>query len=161
MITAITTNTNISICGPPLDTGVALTALYIGGAEKVVQADFFISGTYGNGTGDLLAADMNTYFKWGLGKAYLVTFSCIQKTVDTGAEPKINVKVNTAAVSTNDSNNGVQLGATATWVDNSAVAINTSNYDINRGEAVEINCTAAGGTGDAADLTVSCTFILE
>jgi len=160
VITAVTANTSITIAGAAFDTGSNLTALYVGN-NKVIQLDFFISGTYADGTGDLLASDMNTYFKWQGRKAYLVAFSAVHKTADTTTNPKINVKVNAAAVSTNDSNNGVQLSTAGTWVDNSAVAVNTSNYDINRGESVEINCTAAGGTGDAANLTVSCVFVQE
>jgi hypothetical protein len=46
-------------------------------------------------------------------------------------------------------------------VDNPAVAINTTYYDINNGEAITVECTVAGGTGDAAHLTVSAVFILE
>jgi hypothetical protein len=160
VITAVTANTSITIAGAAFDTGSNLTALYVGN-NKVIQLDFCISGLYADGTGDLLAADMNTYFKWQGRKAYLVAFSAVHKTADTTTNPKINVKVNGSAVSTNDSNNGVQLSTAGTWVDNSAVAISTSNYDINRGEAVEINCTAAGGTADAANLTVSCVFVQE
>ncbi|MFA5458176.1 MAG: hypothetical protein WC261_11170 [Synergistaceae bacterium] len=160
IVTAVTTNTSITIAGAALDTGSDVTSLYVGN-NKVIQLDFFVSGTYADGTGDLLAADMNTYFKWQGRKAYLVAFSAVHKTVDTTTNPKINVNVNSAAVSTADSNNGVQLSTAGTWVDNSAIAVNTSNYDINRGEAVEISCTAAGATGDASDLTVSCVFVQE
>lgn len=141
--------------------GGDVTKLEYGMPQRVVQIDFFISGTYGDGANDLLAADMNTFFRWNMNKAYLVNFSCTEKTVDTGAEPKINVKINGATVSTNDSNKGVQLTTSGAWVDNSAVAINTSNYDINKNEAIEITCTEAGATGDAAHLTVTCTFVLE
>jgi hypothetical protein len=160
VVSTVTTNTSIAISGAPLDTESDITALHVGN-NKVIQLDFFVSGTYADGTGDLLAADMNTYFKWQGRKAYLVAFSAVHKTADTTTNPKINVKINAAAVSTNDSNNGVQLSTAGTWVDNSAVAVNTSNYDINRGEAVEINCTAAGSAGDASDLTVSCVFVQE
>ncbi|MCK5127537.1 MAG: LamG domain-containing protein [candidate division Zixibacteria bacterium] len=162
IVTAITEDTTLTIAGAPLDTGDDLTALAVCDASRVTQVDLFISSTYGDGTDtDLLASDMNSYFKWQGGKAYLVTFSGIHKTVDTGTEPKINIQINNANVSTNDTNAGIQLGATATWVDNSAVAISTTNYDINRGEELEINCSAAGGTGDAADLTTSLIFVLE
>lgn len=161
IVTAVSANTSITIAGAAFDTGSDVTALYVGN-NKIIQMDFFDSGTYGDGANDLLAADMNTYSKWQGRKAYLVSFSAVHKTADTGAaQPKINVKVNAAAVSTNDTNNGVQLSTAGTWVDNSAVAINTSNYDINRGEAIEITCTAAGTNGDASDLTVSLVFVQE
>jgi len=161
IVTAVSANTSITIAGAAFDTGSDVTALYVGN-NKVIQTAFFISGTYADGTGDLLAADMNTYEKWQGRKAYLVSFSAVHKTADTGAaQPKINVKVNGSAVSTNDSNNGVQLSTAGTWVDNSAIAINTSNYDINRGESIEINCTAAGTNSNASDLTVSLVFVQE
>ena len=157
-ITACTSNL-LTIAGAQM--GGDVTKLEYGVPEQVVVVNFFVSGNYGDGVADLLAADMNTYFRWQQSKAYLVAFSCTEKTVDTGTEPKVNVKVNGTAVSTNDTNLGVQLTTAGTWVDNSAVAINTTYYDINPNEAVEITCTAAGGTGDAAYLTVQTTFVLE
>jgi hypothetical protein len=160
IVNTVTTNTSIAISGAAFDTGSDLTSLYVGN-NKVIQLDFFVSGTYADATGDLLAADMNTYFKWQGRKAYLVALSAVHKVADTTTNPKINVKVNAAAVSTDDSNNGIQLSTAGTWVDNSAIGINTSNYDINRGEAIEVNCTAAGATGDASDLTLSCVFVQE
>jgi len=160
--TAITSNL-LTIAGAPMEVDDGdLTALYYDAVRPPIQIDLFVAGRYGDGINTaLLASDMSTYFKWQSKKAYLVSYSCIQKTVDTGTEPKINVRINSADVSTNDSNNGVQLGATATWVDNSAVAINTTNYDINRGESMEVHCPVAGGTGDASDLTISCVFVEE
>ncbi|MCP4645778.1 MAG: hypothetical protein GY851_35360 [bacterium] len=162
VVTAMAVNL-ITIAGAPLETDDGdLTALWIGRPERVAQVDLFIAGTYGDGVDTtLLASDMSSYFKWGGSAAYLVMYECVHLTVDTGAEPKINVRVNGADVSTNDANNGVQLGATATWVANSAVAINTTNYDIQRGEPLELHCPVAGGTGDAAELTVTCFFVFE
>jgi hypothetical protein len=159
-VVSITTDTSIDIVGASLSGSV--TKLEIGRAHKIVTVPMYISGTYADGTDtDLLANDMTTYIKWRQGKAYLVSFSAVHDTVDSGTEPKVNVQINNAAVSTNDSNNGVQLSTAGTWVDNSAVAISTSNYDINWDEELEVACTAAGGTGDAEDLTVLCTFVLE
>jgi hypothetical protein len=159
-IVTVTADTSIDIVGAQL--GGDVTKLEVGQAQRIVAIPAYIEGTYGNGAdADLWASDMNTYFKWRMGKAYLVHFSAVQSGVDTGTEPKVNVQINNAAVSTNDSNNGVQLGASGTWVDNSAVAVNTSNYDINMDEELEIACTVAGGTGDAENLTVLMTFVLE
>ena len=161
IITAVDDSTpSITIAGAPFDTGQEITALYVGN-NKVIQLDFFISDTYGDDIGDLLLADMNTYFRWHGRKAYLVGFSAIHTKADGTANPKINVKIAGSLVSTNDTNLGIQLSTADTWVDNSAVEINTSNYDINRGESVEINCSAAGTDGDTENLTVSCIFIQE
>lgn len=157
-ITASASNL-LTIAGAPM--GGDVTKLEYGVPEQVVVVNFFVSGNYGDGVADLLATDMNTYFRWQQSKAYLVAFSCTEKIVDTGTEPKVNVKVNSSAVSTNDTSLGVQLTTAGAWVDNSAVAINTTYYDINPNDPVEIACTAAGGTGDAAYLTVQATFVLE
>lgn len=157
LVTAVSADSYIDVAGAPL--GGDVTALALGNPEKVVQYDFFVSSTYGDGADDLLDADMNTAFRWGLGAAYLVAFAGIHKTDDTGADqPKINVKVAGSAVSTNDSNNGIELSTS--WVENSAVAINASNYGITRGDAVEVACTVAGSNSDAEDLTVTAVFIL-
>ena len=159
--TAVSANTNITIAGPPLDTSQDVSALAVGDPSMVVTERFFISGTYGNGTGTILATDQKEYFDWMRDDAYLVTFRCTHATVDSGTEPKINVQLGGSKVSTNDSNNGVQLGGAGTWVDNSAIAIHTTNYKVARDEALEIEVTAAGGTGDAANLSVICTFVME
>lgn len=159
-VVAETGNTSIDIVGASL--GGDVTKLEVGQAQRIVIVPMYVDSTYGDGAeANLLAVDMTTYIKWRLGKAYCVSFSCIHSGVDTGAEPKINVQINNAAVSSNDTNNGVQLGAAATWVDNSAVAITTASYDINFDEELEVECTVAGGTGDAEDLTVIATFVLE
>ena len=159
-VSAVTTDTSIDVVGASLSADV--TKLELGQSSLVVTVPIYIDSTYGDATNtDLIKNDMNSFLKWRQGKAYLVSFSCVQTGVDTGAEPKVNVQINNAAVSTNDTNNGVQLGAANTWVGNSAIAINTSNYDINWDEELEVACTVAGGTGDAKNLTVLCTFILE
>jgi hypothetical protein len=158
IVTAISANTYIDVAGASLSGDV--TALWVGPREKVVQVDLFVGSTYANDTADILAADNGQYYRWGLGSAYLVSFSAAQDTVDTGTEPKINIKVAGTAVSTADSGNGIQLSTQGAWVDNSAVAIDAAQYDIQRNEALEIAVTAAGGTGDAADLSVRCLFVL-
>jgi hypothetical protein len=104
---------------------------------------------------------MCTRFRWQGRKAYLVSFLAVHETADATSNPKINVKINAAAVSTNDTNLGIQLSTAGTWVRNPAIAINTSNYDINLDEAIEITCTAAAGTGGASYLTVSLVFVQE
>jgi hypothetical protein len=83
-------------------------------------------------------------------------------TVDTDTQPKVNVKIASGLVFTGDSNKGIQLSATpGTWVAPTAVALNTTNYDIVRGDAIDIRCTEAGVNGDAECLSLFCTFVLE
>ena len=158
MIGAISANVHIDVIGAALDTGEDLEALYVADAERMVQMDFYVDGTYGDGTGDLLAADMNTYFKWGLATARLLTLRGIHVTDDTTTQPKINMTVNGNAISSNDTDNGIEIGTS--WVDNPPIAINQSYYIIDPGDDIEINCTVAGGTGDAEDLTISAVLFM-
>jgi hypothetical protein len=83
--------------------------------------------------------------------------------VDTGAsQPKINVKIGTAVVSNADTSKGATMSGTPkTWVASSPIAIDTTAYDIVRGDAIDIRCTEEGTNGDADCLTVLCTFVLE
>ncbi|MEN6550216.1 MAG: hypothetical protein ABFE07_29580 [Armatimonadia bacterium] len=160
IITALSANSYIDLAGAPLDTGQNLTALAFGSTAKVIQVDFFVADTYADGADDtLLASDMNTAFSWMGPKAYLVAFKVKHKTDDSGTQPKVNVMVNGQAVGTEDSGNGPTVSTS--WVYGSAVALDATKYDINKDEAVEVACKAAGGTGDAADLTVECLFVLE
>lgn len=152
-------NGTVTIKGAPITTPAGGSFQY-GKKEQVQQVDLSVAGVYGDSTGDKLASVMKTYFKWNIGSAYLVAFYATQEGVDAGAEAKINVKVNGNLVCTDDSNNGLQLSTTGTWVE-TGVGINTTNYNIVLGNALEVTCTVAGGTGDATDLTVSCVFVLK
>lgn len=155
------TNYRLNVRGASPVSGT-ITKLEYGLQCLVVQVEFPITGVYGNGTDtDLLYNDMGYKFIWKLGKAYCVRITAAQKVVDTGAEPKVNLLINGQRVSINDSNLGIQLTTAGTVVENVANALNTSYYDVNDGEAVTVECTAAGGTGDAAHLTMSAVFILE
>jgi hypothetical protein len=162
VVATVTTNTSVAISGAPLDTESNITALYIGN-NKIIKTVYFVGTVYADATNTaLLETDMKTFEFWDGRKAYLVDFGVVHEVPDTGTQPKVNILINGSAVSTNDSNNGIQLSGTGgTRVKNSAVSINTSNYDANQDEPIEISCTAAGGTGDAANLTVFCIFVQE
>lgn len=158
MVTAVTSNL-ITISGAPLSTAAGqLLAVFVGEPELVAMLSMFVSGTYADGLDDdLLATDMLSPFKWMQSKYHLVRVSAVQMTVDTGTEPSINVQINNTDVLTTD----IQLGASGTWIDNSAVAFDTDAYDANLDEEIEVACTVAGGTGDASDLTVQCYWVAE
>jgi hypothetical protein len=159
-IASITTDTSISIRGSALDTGSDLTSLYFAPVGKIREISLFISGTYADGTDtDLLANDMNSPFEWTGNKSYLVFAKAVHMTVDGTAQPKINIQLNGAKALTGDSNNGIQLGSSGVWVANSPVAISNSNYGIEDGQEVEVECTVAGTAGDAENLTVQLTFV--
>ena len=77
---------------------------------------------------------------------------------DTGAnQPLVTASINGSVVGTDNTNAG--LAVSESWV-NTVVGINTSNYDINHNEAIEIITDASGTNDDAIDLTVSLVFIL-
>jgi hypothetical protein len=163
IITAVTENASIVIAGAPLNISHSITGLYVGPASKVRQEEFFIDSIYDDAVQDCLAEVAERNYKWQLGDAYLVSFSAVNHWPDSGAtQPYVNVKVGGSLVSTASTNQGMQVSATEdTWTDNTVFAINTSNYKIERGDAVEIACTATGTNGDAECLTVSCLFVFE
>lgn len=163
IVTSIAANASITIAGAPLDLGHPITELCVGAANRVEQVDLHVAGVWDDAVQDLLATVESRYFKWQRGRAYLVAFSATQHGVDSGAaQPYLNVKVNGNLVSTAESNKGIQLSAVAgAWVDHPAVALSTAYYAIARGQSIELRCTQAGTTGDAAGLTVSLVFVYE
>ena len=159
IIISLSADASITLRGPSLG-AAALTKLEVGRPEMIVQHDFFVAGAYGDDVADLLGTDAHTAYQWGRSNAYLVMFSAHHNANDTGAaQPKVNIKVDGALVSTNDSNKGVQV--TTGWVHNPATQVNTANYQTVRGDAIEVRCTQAGTNGNATDLTVRCLWVLE
>ena len=124
----------------------------------VVNVPLFVSGTYGNGTtSTLYATDQKRYYDWLYDDAYCVAFRCTHATVDAGTEPVIKFHIKTTSVGAS----GVTLGAAGTWVLNGAVDITTSAYKIVYDDKIEIEVATAGGTGDAADLSLIATMVME
>ena len=161
-VTAVAANSLITIAGAPFSTTISLSELYVGTPDQRELVTVFVPSLFGDDEYDMLST-LGRYMRWEGPPAYLVGFNVTCGEADSGAsQPKVNVKVDSALVSTADSNNGVQVSGTpGTWTECSAVAINTTNYAIIRGDAIEIRCTAAGTTGDAADLTVNLIFVYE
>lgn len=156
IVTAITSNL-LTVAGAPL--GGDVTALYYGNPERVIQATYSINGYFADAANTtLLATDLLAKEKWQQSKAYLVMISHIVTTDDSGAnQPLVTVSVNGSVVGTDNTNAG--LAVAETWTD-TVVGINTSNYDINTGEAIEIVTDASGSNGDAQNLTVRCVWVL-
>jgi hypothetical protein len=159
-VESIDPDVSIDVRGEPLSGDV--TALYVSTINRTFEVEMFVSGEYGDGTDtDLLDTDMDTAYVHRGKAARIVSFEAYQKSVDTGTEPKVNVNTATGAVSTNDGNLGIQLGAAKTWVQNSGVAINITNNRLSDGDSITAACTAAGGTGDARNLTVKIKILLD
>jgi len=160
IITALAANSLMTIAGAPLDVGQALTALEIGTTGQVVVMDLKVAGTYADNVEDILAGEGGQYIRWRKSAAYLVAISATHKTADTGAaQPKLNAKIAGNLVSTQDSNAGLQLSTAGAWVDGSAVAISTANYDVAWNDAIELRVTP-GTNGDALDLSACLIFVL-
>jgi hypothetical protein len=151
--------------------GTDITHLYAAPPSRVITKEIKIPGSYlvpwavpdGGTTKDILQDIGRQFIEWGLGDAYLVSMGATQGTVDGVAQPKINCKLAGSAVLTEDTNKGIQVsGVAGTWTRNSSVGINTANYKIEDGEAIEILCTAAGTEdGEASDLSIVLVFVLE
>ena len=155
VVAAIASNL-LTVNGAPLSGDV--TGLYYGGGT-ISQVIVSVPGAYEDANNStLLASDNLTQFVWKKPKSYCVFFSAYSIVHDSGAtHGNVNVMINSAAVSTTDTNKGPLIAANGTWYP-TAVDINTSNYDINPGEVLEIQATK-GSTGDASDLTVAMVFV--
>ena len=161
IITAVAANALMTVAGASLNVGEDLTALEIGTSGQVVVMDLKVAGVYADNVEDVLAGTENRYVRWRKSPAYLVAISATHKTADTGAaQPKLNVKVAGNLVSTEDSNAGLQLSTAGAWVNGSAVAISTTNYDVAFNDALELRVTAAGTNGNAANLSACLVFVL-
>jgi hypothetical protein len=135
----------------------------VGRPERVIMKEFRVETAAFDAAQDIFETVTLEKHRWEHANAYMVLFGATLGVVDTsGTQPKVNVKIGSGLVCNADSNKGIQLSGTPlTWVAPSAVAINTSNYDIVRGDTIEISCTEAGTTGDADCLSLFCTFVLE
>jgi hypothetical protein len=157
IVTAITSNL-LTIAGAPLSGDVS--ELYWCPPERVIQVDFFIPGMFADAANTaLLNSDVNTAFEWNLGKAYCVLIRHKVKTDDSGAaQPHVTISIAGSVVGTDNTNAGQAVAET--WT-STVVGINTSNYDINQDDAIEVVTDANGTNDDASDLTVSAVFVLE
>ncbi len=169
IVAAVSANTSIDVRGATLATG-DVTALYVGPPERAVTVRIYIGGPYlipwnfpvDGLTSDILALIGQQYIDWQLADAYLVSVSGTHRTADGVANPHMNIKVGGSAVLTENTSKGFQLSTAGAWVRSSAVAVNLSNYKIESDDAIEVFCTAVAGTdGNAQDLSLDLTFVLE
>lgn len=155
----------MTIRGAPLTTGDGdLTEMYICDGARVLKQSLFIPGAYGTQAStdtDQLADVANSMEEWDHPKAYLVYFEGAHSTAASAAEAEVNIQIANANVSTEDSNDGPTMSASVdTWVGNSVVAINTTNYEIDLGDELEIQVKAPGASTPGENLTVRAIFIL-
>ena len=156
IVTAVSSNTSITIGGAALDTGQQITLLEYGPYEKGDQIHLHVASTYADGnTSTLYATDEGKYYRFNR-IAYVVGFQAIHKTADGVAQPFINLMIGGNAFSTENSGKGTQLSTGGTWVSHSAVAVDTDYYAATWNTALELKVTQdSGADGAAADLTVN------
>lgn len=136
------------------DTTTRIVLLAAGGAALTA---FFDSVYLSEVETDVLRDFCNYYFQWTKPKSYCVNFGFISKTVDTGDfVGSANILLNDDSVHT--SSEGITLDTDATLTE-TTVDIDTTHYDINYGEYLEVSATP-GLMGDATDLSVFLTFVL-
>lgn len=150
---------DIAVMGDHLDLLQDISAIEIGHPELVAAMQIDIPDAYGDGAADLVSTDLKSRIAWPLGRAHVVGFQLSHQTDDTGTEPKVNVKVGGAAISPEDASNGVQVGTAVQK--NPLTVLDSAAAVIDLDDLIEVACTVAGGTGDAADLTVLLWAVLE
>lgn len=150
----------VTLAGAPMDTSHDAVLEY-GDFTRVVPLEVMIPSSFAaaGASSTLINTVLKSDLAWRMGKAYLVRFSHIVDTDDSGADQtRVNVNIAGSAVSTSNTNAGPAIAET--W-QSTTTDISASNYDIAFGEAIEITCDANGTNDDAKDLTVSMVFVLE
>ena len=149
----------IDVKGPTLGTD-SITAMNVGKPEMVSDMNLFVAGSYStSATVQLLEDRMETFYRWRASTAHVVEACFVNNVADSTTAPKINVRIAGTRLLTDDSGNGVQVSGAGVW--NDSVFIDLANSSVTRNNAIEIEVTAAGGDGDAKDLTVTMTFIVD
>lgn len=161
IITALSANTSITVAGASLSADV--TNLYVGQPGGIEVVRLVLPGDFDNGIDATNLATEGQAYEWLMADAYLVYWDALAKGDDTGAaNAKVNLNIGGSAVSSLDSNNGIQVATSwAGHATTSLVAISTSNYKAEWGDDIEVNVTAAGSNGDGTDLNIMAVFVYE
>jgi hypothetical protein len=93
---------------------------------------------------------------WKKGPAYMVLYTAIATIADTSTAPNVTPTVGGNAVSTANTNKGVAVSAT---VATSVVDINTTNYALVYGSAIELKASTNAGGLDSSNLTVEMVIV--
>ena len=147
IVTAITSNL-MTIAGAPLSS--TITSLYYGDVARVKTDVIVVNGYYADASNTtLIESDlfMKGGFIWTNAKAYIVAIGYLHAANDSGAtQPLLNFTIAGSDLLSSDA-------SISTTLANSVVNINSTNYDVNFGEAIEIDVTK-GTNGDSHDLSV-------
>lgn len=147
IVTVIVSNL-ITIAGISLSG--TISSISYGDPARTRTETFVVNGYYADASNTtLIESDLfiKGGFIWTNAKAYIVSIGYLHAANDSGAtQPKINFTIASSDLLTADA-------SISTTLANSVVNINSANYDVNFGEAIEIDVTK-GTNGDAHDLTV-------
>lgn len=154
-ITACAANL-LTVRGAPL--GGDVTKLEVGTRQMLESWVFTIPGLFEDATNTaLLASDLFIpSLTWPGAIAYCVGFDYVESVADSGVtQPNVNVRWGGNRVST--ANGGAGPLCTASEL-KTVVDIDTTNYVVSYGEAIEVECTK-GTNGNASDLTIKVLMV--
>lgn len=152
--------TLITIGGAPLSTAIPIVGLLVGLPEMVVHHRLFVPGTYGTVQTEMVFGLGKEYPLYLGSKGYIVRAAARHAENDTGAaQPYVNPTVNNNKVLTLAGGNGFQPARITTA--DSGVGISPTYCAVSHGDRLDVACTVAGTNGDAADLTVAMSIVLE
>jgi hypothetical protein len=155
VITAITSNL-LTIAGASLSGDVS--DLYYT-KTGMIQMPILIPGYYEDASDPtLLANDLGQTLIWQQGPAYCVRMAVKTRVADSSSDGIAQAYIAGSILCTSNTNTGLTLDDT-NWK-YTIIDINTTNYNLVFGEAIEIGSTKGTG-GNAQDLSAVLTFVLE
>jgi hypothetical protein len=158
IITNVATNT-LTLSGAAFTATV--TACYLGPTEKVVKVDFGFYEYYSaytptsNNIDDLISEHLGAKYMWGNSDARLVRFGAYSKVIDNAAS-SLNVYKGSKVLFTATN---LSLATADTWL--YATSMNTANYKVEFGDAIDVRITRTAATATARNLTLVLWFVLE
>lgn len=162
-ITGTSPSITVTVSGPDLQVGNAISSIAIMPVSRVAQVDLFIPGGYDfeGDTSALLLRGTRSLLRWNLPRAKLVRAAFAHNTPGTGTQANVNVSIAGSAVFSDNTNTGALMSGTA----NTIVAVGAgtavfANYTVSFGDAIEL-ILKAGSSLSSRDLSASLTFILE
>lgn len=153
----------VTVRGPVIN-GAGITALAYGKPEQISEMSLFVASYFSLTTSTtLMSSLMEAYFKWRGPSAYIVQACFVNDQADGTSNPRMNVLRtpsggSSVRVVADNANAGVDLAGAGVWAESTNVQ--SANYQISRGDSLELEVVTAGGDGGASNLTVSLTFVL-
>lgn len=161
IIESVTTDTQITVSGPPLALGDAIAEIALLPTSSLVQIDMVIPAQYefSGDTNTLIARETKSKVTWLLPLARLVKLRATHNTPSTGTQPFINASIDGNNVFSDNASDGAQMsGVSLTWVSAGLGTASLANYTAVHGSDIEITLKS-GSVKDSQDLTVTLLFL--